>query len=253
MSSVGAPLIPSICAASHVSLGTGEWLLTIALLTGALATPIMGRLADGPHPRRVIARLRSSVVLVGSVLAAVDQHVRAARPREGLQGMGLGILPVTMAVARRHLPMERASRTIAILSVTAGVGVGLGYPITGVLAEFFRLPRGFLVQRRRRRGRPDALAAGAPRRVGRRRKRPFDTIGARPADRRRRRLHPRRERGRVMGLGIGGRARTLLGRVLRARRAWARYELGRHEPLVDLRHARNRLVLTADISGLSSP
>ena len=52
MSSVGAPLIPSIAKASHVSLSAGEWLLTITLLTGALATTIMGRLADGPIATR---------------------------------------------------------------------------------------------------------------------------------------------------------------------------------------------------------
>ena len=37
-------------------------------------------------------------------------------------------MPVTMAVARRQLPAERAASTIAILSVTAAVGVGLGLP-----------------------------------------------------------------------------------------------------------------------------
>src|ERR1700693_2851518 len=66
MSSLGAPLIPAISAASHVSLSAGEWLLTITLLTGALATPIMGRLADGPHQRRVIL-VALSIVLVGLV------------------------------------------------------------------------------------------------------------------------------------------------------------------------------------------
>ncbi|MCW2545897.1 MAG: transporter, partial [Mycobacterium sp.] len=134
MSSVGAPLIPSISKASNVSLSTGEWLLTITLLTGALATPIMGRLADGPYPRRVIVGALS-VVLVGSVLAAVSSEFSLLILARGLQGLGLGLLPVTMAVARRHLSTQRAGRTIATLSVTAAVGVGLGYPITGVLAE----------------------------------------------------------------------------------------------------------------------
>src|SRR5690349_9780027 len=71
MSSLGAPLIPSISAASHVSLSAGEWLLTITLLTGALATPVMGRLADGPHQKRVILAALT-VVLVGLVMAATS-------------------------------------------------------------------------------------------------------------------------------------------------------------------------------------
>ena len=73
VSSLGAPLIPTIAQADHVSLSTAQWLLTAALLTGALATPIMGRLADGPRQRDVIL-VALSVVLVGCVLAAVSDQ-----------------------------------------------------------------------------------------------------------------------------------------------------------------------------------
>src|SRR5690349_17375791 len=70
LTSLGAPLVPGIAADSHVSLGTAEWLLTVALLTGALSTPAFGKLSDGPHPKRVIT-LALGVVLAGSVLAAL--------------------------------------------------------------------------------------------------------------------------------------------------------------------------------------
>src|SRR3984885_12649753 len=71
VSSLGAPLIPTLSRADGVSLSTGEWLLTITLLTGALATPVMGRLADGPRQRAVILVALSAVV-VGCVLSAVS-------------------------------------------------------------------------------------------------------------------------------------------------------------------------------------
>ena len=83
MSSLGAPLIPSISAASHVSLSAGEWLLTITLLTGALATPIMGRLADGPHQRRVIL-VALGIVLVGLGDGSDVELVPGARRRAGV-------------------------------------------------------------------------------------------------------------------------------------------------------------------------
>jgi MFS family permease len=53
----------------------------------------------------------------------------------GLQGLGLGLIPAAMVVARHHLPASRATRVIAVLSVTAGIGIGLGYPLTGLIAE----------------------------------------------------------------------------------------------------------------------
>jgi len=49
VSSLGAQLIPTIAETDHVSVSTAQWVLTAALLTGALATPVMGRLADGPR------------------------------------------------------------------------------------------------------------------------------------------------------------------------------------------------------------
>ena len=54
ITSLGAPLITTVAQSDHVPLSTAEWMLTVTLLTGALATPIMGKLADGPHQHKVI-------------------------------------------------------------------------------------------------------------------------------------------------------------------------------------------------------
>lgn len=47
VSSLGAPLIPTIAAVDRVSLADAQWSLTVTLLVGAIATPTMGRLGDG--------------------------------------------------------------------------------------------------------------------------------------------------------------------------------------------------------------
>ena len=134
VSSLGAPLIPSIARADHVSLSTAEWVLTAALMAGALATPAMGRLADGPRKRRVI-EVALVVVLAGCVLSAVSSSFAVLVVGRGLQGVGLGLLPVTMAVARSQFSPSEAGRAIATLSVSAAVGAGLGYPITSLIAQ----------------------------------------------------------------------------------------------------------------------
>src|SRR6202167_1056097 len=109
VSSLGAPLIPTLSRANGVSVSTGEWILTITLLTGALVTPIMGRLADGPRQRDVILFTLGCVV-VGCMVAAVSENFAELLIGRGLQGVGLGILPVAMAIARRHLSPEKAPR-----------------------------------------------------------------------------------------------------------------------------------------------
>ena len=132
MTSLGTPLLPSIAAATHVSLGTGQWILTAALLSGGLATPIMGHLADGPQQRQVVLTTLT-IVLAGSVLAVTAPTFGLLVVARAMQGCGFGVVPVTMAIARRHQESRQAARTVATLSVTTAVGVGLGYPMSGLL------------------------------------------------------------------------------------------------------------------------
>ena len=103
VSSLGAPLIPTLARADGVSLSTGEWILTITLLTGALATPVMGRLADGPRQRAVILVALGAVV-VGCVLAAVSNGFTVLIIGRALQGRG----PRAPAGGDGHRPPEPA-------------------------------------------------------------------------------------------------------------------------------------------------
>src|SRR6204780_6020665 len=116
VSSLGAPLVPALSRADGVSLSPGEWILTITLLTGALATRVRGRLADGPGQRAIILTALGAVV-VGCVLAALSNGFVVLIVGRAVQGVGLGLLPVATAIARRDLTPDKARRTIATLSV----------------------------------------------------------------------------------------------------------------------------------------
>jgi MFS family permease len=133
VSSLGAPLIPGISAHLHVPLSAAQWSLTITLLVGTISSPVMGRLADGPHRREIMIAGLSAVTL-GGVAAALAPSLLVLVIGRGLQGIGLGLVPVTMAGARDHLPPERSRPTIALLSVVVSAGVGIGYPVSGLIA-----------------------------------------------------------------------------------------------------------------------
>jgi len=246
VSSLGAPLIPTLSRVDGVSLSTGEWILTIALLTGALATPVMGRLADGPRQRDVIL-IPLGAVLVGCVLAAVSNGFTVLIIGRALQGLGLGLLPVLMAIARRNLPPENARRTIATLSVTAVIGVGLGYPLTGLLAQALDFRAAYWFGAIAVAGAMALAALVLPARSAGT-SRDFDYVGAG--------LLSLAVAGVSVVLSEGGEwgwtsARSLgvivASAVLLA--VWIPFELRSADPLVDLRQVRNRSVLTADVSG----
>ena len=134
ISSLGAPLVPAIAETNGVSVPSAQWSLTITLLVGAVATPVIGRLGDGRH-RRTVVLVVLGVVLAGSVLAALPLGLGWLIAGRALQGVGLGLTPLAIATARTALSGERSRSTVAALSVTVAAGVGLGYPLTGAIAE----------------------------------------------------------------------------------------------------------------------
>ena len=134
IATLGTPMVPTIARELGVSLETSQWLLTVTLLVGSVATPIGGRLADGAHRKWVVLGALA-IVCLGATVSASIRYFPAFLAGRALQGIGLAIVPMAMAVARDTMPRQRARNGIAILSVTTAVGTGLGYPLTGLLGE----------------------------------------------------------------------------------------------------------------------
>ena len=136
VSSLGMLLVPSVAAEFDITVSTAQWMLTVNLLVGAVATPIMGRLADGPHTRRLLLS-SLSVIFVGSIIATLAPNFTVFLLGRALQGLLYGTVPISIALARRHLSYLESQPAISTLSVTVSIGMGLGYPLTGVLAALF--------------------------------------------------------------------------------------------------------------------
>lgn len=134
VASLGTPLITSVALMFDVSLDSAQWTLTIALLSGALATPVLGRLGAGPHRRGTII-VTLGIVVAGSALTVLPLPFPWLLAGRAAQGVGLGLTALMMGVARDHLPGERSAATIALISVVSIIGVGIGYPLAALLTE----------------------------------------------------------------------------------------------------------------------
>lgn len=132
--SLGAPLITSVATTLHVSLGAAQWALTIALLAGAVATPVLGRLGTGAR-RRAVVLATLGVVAVGSLLTVLPLPLGVLLAGRAAQGCGLALTPLMMAAAREHLGSQRSASAIAMISVASTVGIGIGYPLAGYLTD----------------------------------------------------------------------------------------------------------------------
>ena len=72
VSSLGAPLIPSLAEQLNVSLASAQWALTATLVVAAVASPVVGRLGDGRQRKRMIVGGLALVVLGGAMAAVAS-------------------------------------------------------------------------------------------------------------------------------------------------------------------------------------
>lgn len=128
------PLVSDLPEIFGTTLDTSSWLLTITLLTGAVATPIVTKLADMHGKRRMIV-LALSVMVAGSLLLALTTSLAAAMVGRALQGLAAAVIPIGISILRDELPKERVGFGIALMSATLGIGGGLGLPLSGLLYD----------------------------------------------------------------------------------------------------------------------
>jgi predicted MFS family arabinose efflux permease len=247
ISSLGAPLIPDVAAALHVSLDSAQWSLTVALLSAAVAAPILGRLGDGPRRREtMLAGL--AVVFAGSLIAGVADSLFVLLIGRALQGVGLGLAPVTMAAARDHLPAHRSPAVIGLLSVSGAAAVGAGYPLSGLIATDVNVHAAFYFGAVMSGGALFAAAAVVP--SNRTSARPaLDLTGAATLSVGLVALLLAIGQGEQWGwgsvsiLGLFAAAAVVLS-------LWVVLQLRHKAPLVDLRQLTYRAVLTADLAAI---
>ncbi|WP_203336280.1 MFS transporter [Nocardioides limicola] len=138
VSSLGAPLVPSIAAEYDVPLTTAQWVLTSTLIAGAVMTPVLGRCGSG-RMRRPVILAALGAVLLGSLLTALPLGLGALIAGRALQGIGLALIPLVLAVARDLWTGSVLASRLSYLSVTTVAGAGLGYPLTAGLAQWLGL------------------------------------------------------------------------------------------------------------------
>lgn len=247
VSSLGAPLVPTIAVDYGVSLSSAQWSLTITLLAGAICTPVLGRLGDGPRRRGVILGALALLV-AGCALAALPGNFALLLAGRAMQGVGLGLTPLAMAVARDHLNAEKAKSAVATLSITTVAGVGLGYPLTALVAQHLGFHAAFWAAAIAGTVVLTCAAIVIPT-SSHRPARKLDVPGAVLLGAGLATLLVAMSEGAGWGWA-SVRVITVVGLAVVLLGTWVFCELHTAIPLVDLRLLRNRSVLTADVTGL---
>ncbi|MFE1950687.1 MFS transporter [Streptomyces sp. NPDC059524] len=135
MQTLVVPLLGELPRILGTSRSNATWVVTVTLLAGAVATPIMGRLGDLYGKRRML--LVSTVPLIaGSVVAALASDLTTMVVGRGLQGLGVGLVPLGISLLRDLVPPEKLGTSIALMSASLGIGGALGLPFASAIADY---------------------------------------------------------------------------------------------------------------------
>ncbi|WP_432142978.1 MFS transporter [Streptomyces sp. bgisy084] len=122
LESVVTPTLPLLQRELAMSPAEGALLGIVLLITGALVTPVAGKLGDRYGGKRVLIRLMV-VVCAGGLVSALAPDLPVLLLGQVLQGAMVGALPLSFILVRAHLPAGESKVAIGVVS---GLFVGGG-------------------------------------------------------------------------------------------------------------------------------
>ncbi|WP_374112692.1 MFS transporter [Streptomyces sp. MNU89] len=134
LQSVVEPALPLLQRELGVSPAEGALVGNALLVTGAVVTPVAGKLGDRYGGRRVLVWLMA-VVSAGGLLAGLAPNLPVLLLGQVLQGVMVGVLPLSFILVRKHLTAGESQAAIGIVIALFTGGSIVGTLVAGPIAE----------------------------------------------------------------------------------------------------------------------
>ncbi|MER8157086.1 MFS transporter [Streptomyces sp. NPDC094472] len=134
LQSVVEPALPQLQRELGVSPAEGALIGNTLLITGAVITPVAGKLGDRYGGKRVLVWLMA-VVSAGGLLASLAPNLPVLLLGQILQGVMVGALPLSFILVRKHLPARASQVAIGVVMALFTGGGMVGTLIAGPLSE----------------------------------------------------------------------------------------------------------------------
>ncbi|SDG04725.1 Predicted arabinose efflux permease, MFS family [Lentzea fradiae] len=134
LESVVTPTLPLLQRELGMTRSEGALLSIVLLITGALVTPVAGKLGDRYGGKPVLVRLMW-VVCLGGLVSAAAPSTPVLLAGQVLQGAMVGAVPLSFIVVRKHLPTGSSKVAIGVISGLFIAGGMVGTLTAGPVAE----------------------------------------------------------------------------------------------------------------------
>jgi MFS family permease len=130
------PAIPDFIADLDISYQDSSWILAVILVTGAVMTPIAGKLSDIYGKKKVLLVILT-VYILGLLLGAIATNFLSLITARVLQGIGISMFPIAFSILRDKFPPKKLAIAQGIFSSTLSGGAVIGLLLGGSIVESF--------------------------------------------------------------------------------------------------------------------
>ena len=130
------PAISDIIRDFDISYSTSSWILTAYLISGAVMTPIAGKLSD-IYGRKKMVLVIFVIYIVGIAIGGISTNIYTLILARIIQGIGISMFPIAFGIIRDQFPMSKIAIGIGIFSSMFAAGSVVGIAIGGTIVQNF--------------------------------------------------------------------------------------------------------------------
>ena len=130
------PAIPDFIVDLNISYEDSSWILAALLVTGAVMTPIAGKLSDIYGKKKVLLII-FAVYILGLLLGAMATNFLSLVTARVMQGIGISMFPIAFSIIRDKFPPRKLAIAQGIFSSTLSGGAVIGLIIGGAIVTSF--------------------------------------------------------------------------------------------------------------------
>jgi len=130
------PAIPDLIKDFRTSYNMSSWILTAYLVSGAVMTPIAGKLSD-IYGKKKILLIIMAIYAIGVSAAGFANNIYFMLVARAIQGIGMSMFPIAFSIIRDQFPREKISIGQGIITSMFASGAVIGLSVGGAIIQHF--------------------------------------------------------------------------------------------------------------------